>query len=175
VNADQVLQINEYLHPRLEEIADTLPAALGRWLLRTPWARSLMGSFTRQGRVVRTNSLRGFVLLYVVAGLRPLRRRSLRYHAERQRIGAWLARIREVADRDYDLAVAIAQCQRLVKGYGDTHARGLANFEAIMGILPKLEALTGAGQLLRDLRDAALADDTGGKLQQALAKAGVVL
>ena len=35
----QILEISEFFHPRTEEIADTLPAAFGRWLLRTPWAR----------------------------------------------------------------------------------------------------------------------------------------
>jgi indolepyruvate ferredoxin oxidoreductase beta subunit len=31
---DQVLAIDEYLHPRVQEIAETLPGALGRWLER---------------------------------------------------------------------------------------------------------------------------------------------
>ena len=35
----QHLGINEFFHPRVEELADTLPARLGRWLLATPWAR----------------------------------------------------------------------------------------------------------------------------------------
>ncbi|HYS13559.1 MAG TPA: indolepyruvate oxidoreductase subunit beta family protein, partial [Burkholderiaceae bacterium] len=36
---EQLLSIQEYLHPRLEEVCDTLPVVLGHWLLRTPWAR----------------------------------------------------------------------------------------------------------------------------------------
>lgn len=172
-NDNQILQIDEFLHPRLEEIADTLPAAWGQWLLRTPWARALVGRFTRRGRVVRTSSLRGYLLLYALAALRRIRRGTLRHHLERKRIGTWLARIREVAERDYDLAVAIAQCQRLVKGYSDTHARGVANFDAIMALLPSLEGRDGAGGLVRRLRDAALADDSGVALRQALSEAGV--
>ena len=35
----QILEIAEFLHPRVQEIADTLPARLGRWLLDTGWAR----------------------------------------------------------------------------------------------------------------------------------------
>jgi indolepyruvate ferredoxin oxidoreductase, beta subunit len=73
---DQIVGIKEFLHPRVEEIADTLPASLGAWLLRTPWACSLAGRFTRKGRVVHTNSIRGFLLLYGIAALRPLRRAS---------------------------------------------------------------------------------------------------
>ena len=173
VQSGQVLEINEFLHPRIEEIADTLPAAMGRWLLRSGWAKAVVGHFTREGRVVKTSSLRGFLLLYVLAALRRIRRSTLRYHVERKHIGAWLARIREVAARDYDLAVAIAECQRLVKGYSDTHERGLRNFEAIMAVLPALEERVRAGAVLRTLRDAALADETGSKLRQALTEAGV--
>lgn len=51
----QQLDIHEFLHPRVEEIADTLPAALGRWLLRIGWARALLGRFTQQGRKVQTS------------------------------------------------------------------------------------------------------------------------
>ena len=29
----QIVEIAEFLHPRVQEIADTLPAGLGRWLL----------------------------------------------------------------------------------------------------------------------------------------------
>ena len=32
VQDDQLLAINEYMHPRLQEICETLPAGLGRWL-----------------------------------------------------------------------------------------------------------------------------------------------
>src|SRR5262249_18311425 len=34
VAPDQILEIAEFFHPRVQEIADTLPAPLGRWLLR---------------------------------------------------------------------------------------------------------------------------------------------
>ncbi len=66
----QVLQINEFLHPRLEEIADTLPAGLGRWLLRTGWARALVGRFVRRAASCRPARSRGYLLLYFVASLR---------------------------------------------------------------------------------------------------------
>ena len=55
--ADQVLAIDEYLHPRVQEIAETLPAALGRWLERAGWLRRVVERLTRQGRVVTTSSL----------------------------------------------------------------------------------------------------------------------
>src|SRR5262249_41024121 len=46
----QLLLIAEFMHPRVQEIADTLPAGLGRWLLATPWARRLVERFTKSGK-----------------------------------------------------------------------------------------------------------------------------
>jgi indolepyruvate ferredoxin oxidoreductase beta subunit len=167
VRDGQVLRVREYLHPRLQEIADAMPAGLGRWLLGTGWAHWLLGRMTSKGRTVETTSISGFLLLYMVAGFRRWRRRSLRFEVEQARIEAWLAAIRKSAATDYELAVAIAECQQLVKGYGDTHARGLANFETVMAALPKLTGADAAARLA-SLRKAALADDSGGKLSEAM-------
>ncbi|MBK8019156.1 MAG: indolepyruvate oxidoreductase subunit beta family protein [Betaproteobacteria bacterium] len=167
---DQLLDVSEFMHPRVEEVADTLPAGLGRWLLRTSWARSLTGRVFGRGRVVRTSSLRGYLQLYAVAALRPMRRRTLRFVEETRRIDAWLTRIAEVAARDLDLAIALAECQRLVKGYGDTHARGLANFETVMSAAHRLQGRPGAGAAVRELLEAALADERGDKLGEAKAR-----
>ena len=164
---DQILRIREYLHPRLQEIADALPARFGRWLLRSSWAGKLVGSVTRKGRTVETTSIGGFLLLYLTAGFRRTRRGSLRYAVEQTRIESWLAEIHSV--RDPDLALAIAECQQLVKGYGDTHARGLANYEAVMAALPKIMGKPDAAERLSKLRKAALADDSGATLKSATA------
>ena len=66
--------------------------------------------------------------------------------------------------------MAVAECQQLVKGYGDTHARGLASYEMVMAALPQLEGKPDAAQRLSKLREAALADDTGGRLKAAVAE-----
>ena len=50
VAAGQVLAIDEYLHPRLQEICETLPAGLGRWLERPGWPRRLVERWTEKGR-----------------------------------------------------------------------------------------------------------------------------
>ncbi|HVL57924.1 MAG TPA: indolepyruvate oxidoreductase subunit beta family protein [Burkholderiaceae bacterium] len=165
----QLLQISEYLHPRLDEIADTLPASLGRWLLASGWPRRLVERVAARGRTVRTSSLSGFALLYFVASLRRMRRATLRFQVEQQRIDEWLAKIAATAARDPALATEIASCQRLVKGYSDTHARGWRNFERLMAALETLDGDPQAAQQLRALREAALADETGAQLEQALA------
>ncbi len=167
VGTDQVLTINEYMHPRVQEIADTLPAGVGRWLLRTGAARRFVERFATKGRVIQTSSLRGYLMLSSVAGLRRWRRGTLRFAAEQARIEAWLADVREAAASDLDLATEIARCQRLVKGYGDTHERGLRNFDALRSLW-KSGAPAIAANALASLRDAALADDQGVALRAAM-------
>jgi indolepyruvate ferredoxin oxidoreductase beta subunit len=169
----QVLEIGEFLHPRIEEIADTLPAGLGRALLGSRRGRALVGRFTREGRVVRTSSVRGFLLLYAVASMRVLRPRSLRFGVEMARIDAWLARIAATGARDPALALEVARCQKLVRGYGDTHARGWGNFERMMQAIDRLPVGTMTSAGLRALREAALADEGGAALAAALAKLGL--
>lgn len=169
LKGDQQLGIAEFLHPRVEEIADTLPAGFGRWLLATGWARSLVGRFTRQGRVVRTSTVPGFLLLYVVASLRRIRRRSLRFAVEHTRITEWLGLIGRLASSHPALALEVARAQRLIKGYGDTHARGWRNYQRIVAALPALEAAADGAGRLKELTQAALADDRGEALEKSLA------
>lgn len=168
--SDQVLQVSEFMHPRLQEIADTLPAGLGRWLLASGAPRRWVKRLGAKGRVVRTSSLSGFLLLWVVAGLRRWRRATLRFAAENARIEAWLADIRTAAAKDRALALEIVRCQRLVKGYGDTHERGLANYARLRG------AWTGRAlpaTTLAELRTAALADEHGHALTAAMQRLGI--
>jgi indolepyruvate ferredoxin oxidoreductase beta subunit len=166
----QILEIAEFMHPRTQEIADTLPAPLGRFILETGWLKGLIDRMTRKGRVVKTSTLRGFLLLYTVAALKPLRPRSLRYQVEQTYLDEWLATVLRTAPADYDLAVEVAAARNLVKGYGDTHERGRACFEKLMALLPLLiDRPDGAAQLA-SLRKAANTDDTGAMLDAAIAK-----
>jgi len=165
---EQVVHINEFLHPRVDEIADTLPAALGRWLLRPGMLHNLVKRMTSRGRVVRTTSLRGFLMLYGVASLRTIRRRSLRFANEHAEIDAWLARVQGFAATDYALALEIARSQRLVKGYGDTHARGMRNYRKLVVVLPAIARTATPAARLRTLCEAALADEAGEKLDALL-------
>lgn len=168
VQGAQILEINEFLHPRVGEIADILPAALGRWLLNTGWARRLVGRFTRNGKKLRTTSITGFIQLYVLAGMRRWRRGSYRFREEQQKIREWLDQIPKLASRDYALAVEVAECPRLIKGYGDTHALGSRNFETVMKALSTLDGRSDSAMAIRKLREAALADDSGKRLSEAL-------
>lgn len=169
----QVLKVHEFLHPQIEEITDTLPTALGRWMLRSRWVNALVYKFTHKGIKLQTTSLFGFTMLYVLARLRPLRRRSLRFGLEQQRIDGWLAMVREYAPRNYELAYQIVECQQVVKGYGETHANGMRNFGALMEAVPRIADDPRAAERLANLRKAALADEKGDALRAALASASM--
>lgn len=165
----EIVEISEYFHPRRQEVVETVPAALGRWITRSKLASAMLDRATRKGYIVRTSSVRGFLLLSLIARLKPMRQRSLRWIAESKRHETWLQQIEEVALRDYALAVEIARCLDLVKGYGDTHDRAVKKFQTIIAALPALEERGGAATHLAALRKAADADETGDALKQKLA------
>ena len=166
---DQVMAIDEYLHPRPQEIAETLPASIGRWIERPGVVRRFVERLTERGRVVTTSSLRGFVMLYAVAGMKRWRRSTTRFAVENAAIETWLSRIAETAPRNAELAVEVAQCQRLVKGYSDTHERGVRNFDTVMAAVERA-GTTLAPATLRELREAALADEHGTQLKRVLSQ-----
>lgn len=164
----QLFGITEFMKPRVEEIAGTLPAGLGRRLLASP---RLYGWLRRRtsGKQIRTGTVAGFLLLHTVGGLRRWRRSTLRFHDENARIEAWLGRIEQLAARHYSLAVELARAQRLIKGYGDTHERGWRNFSALVGQLELLAARSDGALWLSRLQNAALADEEGQALARELA------
>jgi len=167
-NKSELIQIKEFLHPGVEEITDILPATLGRWLRNSTAPSQLVERFAHKGRIVNTTSLFGFLQLYMLSSLRPLRRTSFRFKEEHVRIQQWLTQLSMTAQQNYALALELAECPRVVKGYGDTHTRGRKSFDALMTSLPKLACVDDPAQSLKKLREAALADDTGEKLAEAL-------
>ena len=167
----QIVDVTEYMHPRLQEIGETLPAPIGRMLLGDGAIARMLAPFFRQGRHVRTTSLRWFLMLRMVAKCRAIRRSSIRYAEEQERIRRWLDRAVALADQDNELAVEWVRCQRLVKGYGDTFERGLRNFATVEAAFLALPVERRTARWLAQAREAALGDDQGaaldGFLQQA--------
>ncbi len=166
-----LVEVREFVKPRVEEICGTLPAGLGRRLLASPRAHRTLARLTA-GRRISTSTISGFALLRGIAALRRFRRSSLRYQIENDRIEGWLTQIAEIAPRDYGLAVELAECQTLVKGYGDTHERGWTHFRQISSLAPNLVGDPGSAARLRTLREAALADDNGVQLERAISHLG---
>ncbi|MGV3478796.1 MAG: indolepyruvate oxidoreductase subunit beta family protein [Sphingobium sp.] len=164
---DQLLHITEYMHPRLEEICETLPAGLGRRILENESLSRRLHPLFKKGRHVKTTSLRWFLMLSLLAGFRRWRRGTLRYEIEQARVEDWLNLAREAAGRDSALATELILCQRLIKGYGDTFARGLSSYSRIIDRYRTLGAGVDAATI-KKLREAALADEDGIALTGAL-------
>ena len=167
----QLFGITEFMRPRVEEIAGTLPAGLGRRLRDSPRARGWLNRWTG-GKQIRTSTLRGFLILHSLAGLKRWRRSTLRFEEENARIEQWLRRIEQLAERNYALAVELARAQNLVKGYGETHERGWRNFSALVAQLEFLATRSDGAAWLSLLQHAALADEEGLTLARELAALG---
>lgn len=163
----QLFGITEFMKPRVAEIAGTLPSGLGKWVLSSPRVTRWLGRFT-SGRQIRTRTLGGFLMLYVLAGLKRWRRGTLRFKEENARIEAWLARVESLAADNYLVAVELANAQRLVKGYGETHERGWRNFSALLEQVDLLAARSDGGVVLARLIEAALADEEGVGLRKEI-------
>ena len=162
----------DFLKPGVEEFASLLPPFLGRSL--TQWAEK-NGKLDAYnvGMHLKTSGVFGYLLVRSLAWLKPWRPHSYRYHEEQQLIEHWLTRARETAARSVPLALEVAECARLIKGYGDTHRRGKANFLAILDALVENPATTDPAEqakAIRKARDAALADPEGKALGGALGK-----
>lgn len=165
----QLMRIVDYLSPRVEEICGSLPAWLGAPLMKWSLSRRILQAFTG-GRKISTDRLWGYLLMRAMARTRAWRLSSLRHREEDARIREWLATLAELAPRDYELAVEMAACQQLVKGYGETFERGLGRYRAISDALPALRDGSDPAGAVRELRQAALADEEGREFEAALAR-----
>jgi indolepyruvate ferredoxin oxidoreductase, beta subunit len=118
-----------------------------------------------------------------VASMRGLRPKSQRYADEQAVIERWLGAIDRTARIGWAPAYALALCGRLIKGYGETHARGHDNMARILDTLTGDATLArfadpdGEGMLagaLDSARKAALADPEGRALDRDIARHGAV-
>src|SRR5258706_14405720 len=120
---------------------------------------------------IKTSGVFGYLLVRSLAWLKPWRPHCHRYQEEQQLIERWLARVREAAARSTPLALEIAACATLLKGYGETHRRGKANFLAILdapGENPATADPIEQSKPTRKAPQAALADPEGKDLCGAL-------
>ena len=161
--------VTEFFKPGFAEIRDVLPRGLAGWLNgRTSlhgWARPME---------LRSTTVWGHLRLRLLAALRRTRRASWRFAEEQAWIENWLRQIARAAAIDAALAIEVAECARLIKGYGDTLRHGAQNFEAIAQTLiaPALAGQTDpptAANRIAKARNAALADPDGAALAESLA------
>jgi indolepyruvate ferredoxin oxidoreductase beta subunit len=132
------------------------------WLGRMQW-----------GMEVNATAVFGFLRLRLLAALRRFRPRTYRFAEEQRWIEAWLALVADAAAHSAELALEIVDCARLVKGYGDTLKRGMANYSlieahvirpALAGHIPPRRAVDAVASA----RTAALLDPDGESLAKCL-------
>lgn len=168
VQGDTILQTTEYFHPRVEEFCGSMPAGIGRYIENRPRLAAFIDRRINRGRRIRTDSLSGFALLWLIGGMRRWRRSLLRHKVEQAHLDRWYALALATVSHDYALAVEILNTRRLIKGYSDTHVRAQSKFDRVLSALPMLKGRPDAADWLRRLREAALKDEKGDMLDGAL-------
>ena len=169
---DEPYTVTEFLKPGIEEMCQVLPPALARRIIAFSEKRGWLDT-VHVGMYVKTTSISGYLRFWLLAKLRPLRRYMHRYVEEQAQIEAWLGMILQAARYSPALALEIAECARLIKGYGSTHKRGTQNFQtiemrlirpALQGAIPPQDAIDG----IASARTAALVDPEGQSLAKCL-------
>jgi indolepyruvate ferredoxin oxidoreductase beta subunit len=164
--------VHDYLKPGIEELCQLLPSFLAQSILSFSERRGWLGR-VYFGMEINSTSISGYLRFLMLAKLRGLRPRGHRFKQEQIQIESWLALIAEAARQSGELALEIAECARLIKGYGDTYARGLANYRsiearvirpALAGVIP----LQRAADAVASARTAALVDPEGESLAKCL-------
>ncbi|WP_339669483.1 indolepyruvate oxidoreductase subunit beta family protein [Dasania marina] len=164
---DQLIHITDFFRPRIEEFCGMLPASLGRRMQSSKIVSALMSRFTN-GKKLRTNTVSVFLVMRLLAGMRRWRRSSLAYSEEYALFSVWLQEVRNAATRgQFEQALELAECGRLIKGYGETRSRTSRQLKTILTRVEQSSQTPAATVAL--WREAALADDDGKALAKALA------
>jgi indolepyruvate ferredoxin oxidoreductase alpha subunit len=180
---DEPYTVHDFLKPGIEEMTQLLPPFMARPILRLAERRGWLGR-VYFGMEINATSVSGYLRFLLLAKLRRLRPHGIRFKQEQAQIESWLALIAEAAPQSGALTLEIVECARLIKGYGDTHARGLANYRAIVErvIRPALAGHAGntnnsgnagaarAADAVASARTAALVDPEGESLAKCLAE-----
>jgi indolepyruvate ferredoxin oxidoreductase, beta subunit len=164
----------EFLKPGIAEMCSVLPPWMARPIIALAERRGWIDKL-HWGMEIKTTSVSGYLRFLALAQLRRLRPRSHRYSQEQAAIEAWLALIAAAAAMSGALALEIAECARLIKGYGETLKRGAANYatierQVIQPTLAGTMALSRGVDAVASARVAALADPEGESLATCLAE-----
>lgn len=171
-----VLQVYEHFKPGVPELAALLNPAWASKLLawerrrisqgKQPWALPIK---------VGSHSVLGMLSLRLLASLKWLRRRGSRFATEQTMITQWLAAVVSGTQRNWQVGHEIAQCGRLIKGYGSTNERGKDNLLHVLNHLAQASHFAHESQradAISAARSAALTDEAGKALDLVLAQHG---
>lgn len=166
LRSGQMAYPHEFMKPRVQEICESLPAPVGRYVSKSKLAGRLLRPLT-SGKKFNTGKIGPFLLLYMLGGMRRWRRTTLRFQMENQKIETWLQQIEQTAPKNYLLAVEIAKLQQLIKGYGETHSRGERKFNKALAAVAPLASDETAWRTAQILRNAALEQEDDRPLDEA--------
>jgi indolepyruvate ferredoxin oxidoreductase beta subunit len=171
-----VLKVYDHFKPGVPELAALLPQGLANRLLRWDRARVAKGQapWSMPLKVAR-HALWGMASLRLLASLRVLRPLGSRYQTEQALIEEWLGGIEAATRLSPALGLELARCGQLIKGYGSTNERGKDNLLHILRhVCGPASAVHVAeqAQAVARIRQAALQDEAGQALDQALLQHG---
>jgi indolepyruvate ferredoxin oxidoreductase alpha subunit len=173
VKPEQTVAVTEFLKPGVDELCSILPPWLAARILRLADRYPALGR-AHIAMAVNSRSISGYLRFATLAKLRSLRRKTFRFKEDQEAIEAWLRLVVQAAACSAELAIEIAECAGLIKGYGDTHRRGSSNYDqivkhvampAVADAMPLRQAIDG----IASARAAALLDPEGEALAKCLA------
>ena len=172
----ELLRVHDHFKPGVAEFAGMLPSSLATALTRWERRRVAHGKSPLALPIkLPGHTVIGLLALRGLAACKRLRRHGSRFGAEQAMIERWLDAVEHGARAEAALGRELAECGRLIKGYGATNERGKDN------LLHVVEHLAGAAHFatpaartaaIAAARCAALADDAGKALDQTLAQHG---
>lgn len=172
-----VVKLYDHFKPGVPEIAGVLPQALAQRLLAWERARVARGQPAwAMPLKIGTHTVTGMLALRLLGSMRAWRPHGSRFAQEQQHIGAWLQALETLTRRDWACGYELAQCGRLIKGYGSTYERGKHNLMHLIGQFAQAGHSLDRRDLARALeraRKAALTDEAGKALDQVLVHEGL--
>jgi indolepyruvate ferredoxin oxidoreductase, beta subunit len=170
-----LLKLYDHFKPGVPELAGLLPESWAQPLLRWDHRRVLKGQAPWALPLkIGTHSVLGMLALRGLASMRHLRPWGSRFRREQALIERWWQAVIEGTATHWALGHELAQCGRLIKGYGSTNERGKDNLLHIIDHLAQAPHLTpeARAQAVAEARQAALTDEGGKALDASLERAG---
>jgi indolepyruvate ferredoxin oxidoreductase beta subunit len=168
----ELLKIYDHFKPGVPELAAMLPVSWAQALLK--WDKQRIangkGPWSMPIKLAR-HSVSGMLSLRFLSLLRVFRPYGHRYITEQALIEEWLSGIGRAFSVSPLLALEVARCGQLIKGYGSTNERGKENLLHILHtVCVPNSAKSVAEQIsaVAQIRKAALQDEAGQQLDQAL-------
>ncbi len=172
----QIVRVYDHFKPGVPEFAAMLPARIATRLQHWDTQRQQRGHAAFALKLkLRTDGVLGMLALRVLASLKALRPYGSRYAHEQALIEAWMKAVTLGTRAHWQLGHELAQCGRLIKGYGSTNERGKANLLHIiehLAIKADFPSPESRALAIAQARKAALADEAGTALDVALMQHG---